>query len=280
MTSERRHAYAMVAPAVVLLASVSLLPVLAAVWLSLQRWILVFGERRFAGLENYRYLLSDDRFLSAFGHTASFTLVAVTIELALAIPIALVLDAPLRGRSLLRALVLLPWAIPTAVAAKLWAWLFAPELGPLSGFVPDMLASPTLAMGAAILVDVWKTTPFVAFLVLAGLQSIPQDVYRAAAVDGASPARAFFSITLPLLRPSIALAVMFRALDAFRVFDVIYVLTEGGPANTTETLSIYAYKLLMRSGDFGYGSTVAVVTFALVIALALILLRLGKGARA
>ncbi len=126
----------------------------------------------------------------------------------------------------------------------------------------------------AILVDVWKTTPFVALLLLAGLQTIPEDLYRAAAIDGASRLRTFRSITLPMLRPAIAVTVVFRTLDAFRVFDAVYVLTEGGPANTTETLSIYAYKTLMRSGDFGYGSALAVATFFCVMAISVAYLRL------
>jgi multiple sugar transport system permease protein len=133
----------------------------------------------------------------------------------------------------------------------------------------NWLGSPGWSLAAAIVVDIWKTTPFVALLLLAGLQGIPADLYRAAKVDGASEWRAFRAITLPLLAPAIALAVLFRTLDALRVFDAIYVLTQGGPANTTESLSIYAYKMLMRSGDFGYGTTLAVATFALVLLVAL-----------
>jgi multiple sugar transport system permease protein len=136
-------------------------------------------------------------------------------------------------------------------------------------------------MHAAIVVDVWKTTPFVALLLLAGLQAIPADLYRAAELDGAGPVRAFLSITLPLLRPTIAIALIFRTLDAFRVFDAVYVLTDGGPANTTETLSIYAYKTLMRSGDFGYGSALSVVTFLCVMLISIAYLAaLGRRAEA
>ena len=157
----------------------------------------------------------------------------------------------------------------------MWAWLFNADYGLLHRILPavDWLGSPRIALHAAILVDVWKTTPFVALLLLAGLQAIPEEVLQAARVDGARPARVFFSIALPLLRPAILLAL----LDAFRVFDAIYVLTEGGPANATETLSIYAYKTLMRSGDFGYGSALSVATFACVVALGLVWLRvLGR----
>jgi multiple sugar transport system permease protein len=283
---ERRQAYLLVAPAVLVLAGVALYPILAAVWLSLHRFILVFGERRFTGLDNYAFLLSDARFWAALGNTAYFTLVAVTVELLLAVPLALLLHRAFPGRGLLRASVLVPWAIPTVVSARLWAWMFNPEYGLINRLLPggdiNWLGAPGYALHAAILVDVWKTTPFVALLVLAGLQGISEDLYKAARVDGASAWRAFRSITLPLLKPALLLALLFRSLDAFRVFDAIYVLTEGGPANTTETLSIYAYKTLMRSGDFGYGSALSVATFLCVVVLAAVWLRLlgrEEGAR-
>ncbi|QSQ12133.1 carbohydrate ABC transporter permease [Myxococcus landrumensis] len=275
---ERRQAYWLVAPAVGVLAGVALYPILAAMWLSLHRFILVFGEKRFVGWGNYAYLLGDARFWSALGNTAYFTLVAVTVELLLAVPLALLLQRAFPGRGLLRAAVLVPWAIPTVVSARLWAWMFNPDSGLINrlllGADINWLGSPGYALHAAILVDVWKTTPFVALLVLAGLQGISEDIYRAARVDGASAWRTFRSITLPLLKPALLLALLFRSLDAFRVFDAIYVLTEGGPANTTETLSIYAYKTLMRSGDFGYGSTLSVATFICVVVLAAVWLRL------
>ncbi|XXF77925.1 sugar ABC transporter permease [Myxococcaceae bacterium GXIMD 01537] len=275
---ERRQAYALVAPAVAVLAGVALYPILAAVGLSLQRFILVFQERRFIGLENYGFMLRDARFWAALGNTAYFTAVAVTVELLLAVPLALLLNRAFPGRGVLRAAALIPWAIPTVVSAKLWAWLFNPDYGLINRLLPgpgvNWLGAPGYALHAAIVVDVWKTTPFVALLVLAGLQGIPADVYRAARVDGASSWRTFRGITLPLLRPALLLALLFRALDAFRVFDAIYVLTEGGPANTTETLSIYAYKTLMRSGDFGYGSALSVATFLCVVLLALVFLGL------
>jgi multiple sugar transport system permease protein len=275
---ERRQAYLMIAPAVVILAGVAVYPILAAAWLSLHRMILVFHERRFTGLDNYAFLLRDARFWSALGNTAYFAVVAVALEIALGLGFALLLSAAVPGRGLLRAAILVPWAIPTVVSAKLWGWLFNPDYGLVTRVLPladvNLLGTPGYAMHAAILVDVWKTTPFVALLLLAGLQTIPEDLYRAAEIDGASRLRAFRSITLPLLRPTIAVTLVFRTLDAFRVFDAVYVLTEGGPANTTETLSIYAYKTLMRSGDFGYGSALSVATFFCVMAISVVYLRL------
>jgi multiple sugar transport system permease protein len=274
--SQRRQAAVLAAPATAVLAAVAVAPVLGAVWISLHRSILVFHEQRFTGLANYRFLISDARFWSALGTTAYFTAAAVAVELLLGTAVALLLDS---SKGLFRAAVLLPWAIPTAVSARLWAWLFNADYGLLHRLAPgiDWLGSPRVALHAAILVDVWKTTPFVALILLAGLQAIPAEVLKAARVDGAGPARILFSITLPLLRPAILLALLFRSLDAFRVFDAIYVLTEGGPANSTETLSIYAFKTLMRSGDFGYGSALSVATFACVLLIGLaFVLALGR----
>ena len=271
-----RQGALMAAPAAAVLAGVALVPVLAALWLSLHRSIVIFHEERFVGLSNFRFLLQDPRFWSALRTTAYFTAVAVAVELLLGLPVALLLQ---RGKGLLRAAVLLPWAIPTAVSARMWAWLFNADYGLLHRLAPsiDWLGSPATALHAAILVDVWKTTPFVALILLAGLQTIPEAVYEAAHVDGASKARIFTGVTLPLLKPAILVALLFRSLDAFRVFDAIYVLTEGGPANATETLSIYAYKTLMRSGDFGYGSALSVATFACVLVLGLLFVRvLGR----
>jgi trehalose/maltose transport system permease protein len=270
LNREAKSGAVLAAPAFLVLAGVAVAPVLAALWLSLHRSILVFHEQRFVGLLNFRYLLADDRFWAALRTTGYFTAVAVSVEVLLGLPLALLLQ---RSGGLFRAAMLLPWAVPTAVSARLWAWLFNPNYGLLHRALPgiDWLGSPGLALHAAILVDVWKTTPFVALLLLAGLQAIPDEVYQAARVDGATPFRIFRSITLPLLRPALLLALLFRSLDAFRVFDVIYVLTEGGPGNATETLSIYAYKTLLRAGDFGYGSTLAVATFACVACIGVLL---------
>ncbi len=284
VATERRQGYGLVAPAVLALLGVAGYPIASAVWLSLHRLILVFHDRRFIGAGNYSFLVHDDRFWSALGNTAYFALVAVPIELVLGLLFALLLNSATPARGALRAAVLVPWAIPTVVSAKIWAWLFSPDLGPLHRVVSpsvNWLGTPGYAMHAAILVDVWKTTPFVALLLLAGLQSIPAHLYEAARVDGASSWRTFRAITLPLLGPAVLLASLFRMLDAFRVFDLIYVLTEGGPANTTETLSIYAYKTLMRSGDFGYGSALAVATFICVMSISALYLRLvGRGLEA
>lgn len=276
--SDRHLALLLVAPAVLLLAGVALYPIIATLWLSLHRSILVFHEHRFIGADNWLALAADDRFWSALRTTLFFVLMAVSLELILGLLFALLLHQPLRGRGLLRASVLVPWAIPTVVAARLWSWLFNPDHGLLLALLAkpgaNWLGTPGPALWAAIAVDVWKTTPFVALILLAGLQAIPPELSKAAQLDGAGGLRIFWSITLPLLRPALAVAAVFRGLDAMRVFDAVYVLTGGGPANTTETLSIYAYKTLLRSGDFGYGSTIALATFACVALLAALYLRL------
>jgi multiple sugar transport system permease protein len=268
---EVRHGALLAAPAAAALAAVALAPLAATAWLSLRRRIVVLGEDRFVGLANYARLAGDARFWGALWNTAYFTGVAVALELLLALPLALALHHALRGRGALRAAVLVPWILPTAVAAKLWALLLQPDYGLAGrlGATGSVLGSPALALHAAIAVDVWKTTPFVALILLAGLQGIPEDLVRAARVDGASRLRIFRSITLPLLRPAILLALLFRGLDAFRVFDAVFVLTEGGPGHSTETLSLYAHKTLLRAGDLGYGAALALVTFACVAALAL-----------
>ena len=256
-------AWPLIAPALAVLTAVAVVPVLAAIWLSFHRSIVLFHDAHFIGIDHYRFLARDPRFWAALRTTAWFTVCAVALEVALALPLALLLRT---SGGLFRAAVLVPWAVPTAVSAKLFAWIFNPDYGLLR---VDWLSSPRAALHVAIAIDVWKTTPFVALLLLAGLQAISADIVNAARVDGASPARIFFSMTLPLLRPQLALAVLLRGLDAFRVFDAIYVLTEGGPGHSTETLSIYAYKTLMRSGDFGYGATLSVATFACVLLLGL-----------
>lgn len=283
ITRERLRGYAFVVPVVAAFAAVAFVPIALAAWLSLRRHVLVFHEDRFVGLANYRVLLHDPRFFSALGNTAYFTVVSVALELLIGLPIALLLQRTFRGRGLLRAAVLVPWALPSVVSARMWAWLFNPDYGLVTRFLPgedrDLLGVPVLAMHAAIVADVWKSTPFVTLLLLAGLAAIPDEVYRAARVDGARPWRIFVSVTLPLLRPAVLVTTLFRALDALRVFDTIFVLTAGGPASTTETLSVYAYKTMMHSGDFGYGSTLAVATFVLVGAVsALYLTTIGRSA--
>lgn len=250
-----------------LIGAVAIFPVLYVFYLSLHRRVLTFNISTFVGIDNYSFLLRDPRFWNALKNTAYFTGVSVTLEIILGLSIAVLLNRAFRGRGVMRAVVLVPWAIPTVVSARMWEWIYNPDFGILNFiFRTDInwLGSTFWAMNAAVFMDVWKTTPFVVLLLIAGLQVIPGDLYRAARVDGAGSWYIFRKITLPLLMPVVLVALIFRTLDAFRVFDAVYILTGGGPANTTETLSIYAYKVLFQLLQFGYGSTLSVVVFLCV----------------
>ncbi len=257
----------MVLPATAALALVAAYPILLVFWFSLQHKSPVFDISEFIGLANYQALFAEPRFWNALGNTAYFTGVSVVLEMALGLAVALLLNRFFRGRGLMRAVVLVPWAIPTVVSARMWEWMYNSDFGIfnyLLGTQINWLGDPFWAMNAAIFMDVWKTTPFVALLLTAGLQVIPRELYAAARLDGAAAWAGFRRITLPLLWPTMLVVLLFRTLDAFRVFDAIYVLTGGGPANTTETLSIYAYKSLFQTLQFGYGSAIAVIVFLCV----------------
>lgn len=251
-------------PALSILSVVTIYPILYGFWLSLHRRLFIFNINEFIGLKNYIFLLKDERFWNAFKNTLYFTSISVSLELLVGLAIAILLNRRFKGKGAMRSIILIPWAIPTVVSAKMWEWIYNPDFGILNyllGTKINWLGDPFLALNAAIFMDVWKTTPFVVLLLMAGLQSIPQELYKAARVDGASNWCIFKTITLPLLKPAILVVLLFRTLDAFRIFDAIYVLTGGGPANTTETLSIYAYKILFQTLQFGYGSTVALTVF-------------------
>ena len=256
-----------VAPALVLLLLVTVYPVFSVLYLSLQRKLLIFNISKFVGLDNYGFLLRDDRFWNALKNTAYFTAASVSLELLLGLAIAILLHRSFRLKGPARALVLIPWAIPTVVSAKMWEWMYNTDFGILNyliGSKVNWLGDPFWAINSAVFMDVWKTTPIVVILLTAGLQVIPRELYQAAKIDGAGSWEIFRRITLPLLKPVILIVLIFRTLDAFRVFDAIYVLTGGGPANTTETLSIYAYKVLFQTLQFGYGSTLSVVVFVCI----------------
>jgi multiple sugar transport system permease protein len=280
LVPERLWGYLLVSPAVALLLLFAVAPIVESVWLSLHRRLPIFNIDEFVGFQNYVLLFQDDRFWSACATTVYFTAVSVTIELALGLAMAVLLDGGSaevgRWRGGRRVIMLVPWAIPTVVSARMWEWLYHPEYGLLNylllsaGLITQpiiWLGSPTAAIHAAILMDVWKATPFAALLLLAGLQTTPRDLYMAARVDGAGRWATFRHVTLPLLLPIIVVVASFRTMDAFRVFDAVYVLTGGGPGNSTETLSIYAYKTLFQTLQFGYGSAITSAMFLMVLSL-------------
>lgn len=240
----------------------------------------------FVGLGQYSSVLSDPATWAALGHTIIFTIISVVVELILGLAIAILINKAFFGRGLVRAAILIPWAVPTAVSALMWkfmydgqngifAYIFA-KLG-LIHSMTDLLTSPVGAMFSTIFADVWKTTPYMALLLLAGLQTIPSSLYEASSIDGATKWKQFINITLPLLKTSILVALLFRTLDAFRVFDLIFVLTGGGPANSTQVISLLAYKVMIQQSDFGTGSALAVIIFICVAIISIIYIKfLGR----
>ena len=282
---DRRTAVAFVAPGLGVIALVALAPMLWTAWESLHLhdlrmpWL----GRPFVGLANYVDVFGDPRFHAAIAHTAFFTAASVSIELVLGLVLALAMSRAVHGRGAVRVLVLLSWATPTVVAALLWRFMFESRTGVVNvwlagaGLVDSnfvWFADPQAAWLPIILADVWKMTPFVALLLLAGLEGIDPALYEAARMDGASPWRQLREITLPLLRPALLVAVLFRTLDAFRVFDLVYVLTAGGPGTSTEPISLYTFTALLQHLRFGYGSALSVIIFLVTFILALAYIRL------
>jgi ABC-type sugar transport system permease subunit len=282
--SERRLALWLVAPAIMFLVVGSLLPIALTAWEALHQndlrlpWL----GRPFVGAANFVEAVQDPRFLAALVHTVAFATVTVPLEVALGLALALLMHTAVRGRAFIRLTVLLPWAIPSVVAALVWRFMFDGQAGiltaplrsaGLAGESFDWFVHPLAAwvpIGAA---DIWKTTPFVAILLLAGLQTIDPSLHEAAQIDGAGAWRRFTTITLPLLRPALVVAVAFRTLDALRLFDVAYVLTGGGPGTATETVSLYAFIALMQRLRFGYGSALSVAVFLLTFTASLVYVR-------
>ena len=279
-----RSAWLFLAPMLVTLLLVAAWPLLRTVFFSftdanlsdLTGW-------SFVGLSNYIYLFQDPLWWRAVANTLVFTIVSVGIETVLGLIIALTLNAHMPGRGLLRAAVLIPWAIPTVVSAKMWGWMLHDLYGVMNAMLMGVgiidaplawLADPTLSMVSIVAVDVWKATPFMALLILAALQVLPQEVYEAARVDGVHPLKVFFRITLPLIRPALLVAVIFRGLDALRVFDIIYVLT--GNSENTASMSVYARQQLVDFQDVGYGATAATCLFLIIAMVTMLVITLGK----
>jgi ABC-type sugar transport system permease subunit len=237
----------------------------------------------FVGLDNYAEIMASERFWTAAGHTLYFTVTSTAAELVLGIGLALLLAAPLKLRWLLRSVVILPWALPTIVNGAMWRWLLNAEYGVVNAVLTQLhlqdgyrswLGSPFLALNMVVVADVWKNTSLVAFFLLAGLQTIPRELYEAARVDGAGPVSSFFRITLPLLVPTIAIVLVLRTIEAFKVFDIVFVMTGGGPASGTETITYFTYLQAFSGQRFGFGSALAYLTVLAILVLAVIYLRL------
>ncbi len=280
----RRTAWLFLAPMLVVLAAVAGWPLLRTVWFAFTDAML-FDMRSygFAGLLNFRYLATDPDWWQAVWNTLIFATVSVALETVLGLVIALVLDAKIRGRGALRAGMLIPWAIPTVVSAQMWGWMLHDQFGVINavllalGIIAEpwaWVADPRLALWSVVAVDVWKTTPFMALLLLAALQLVPGSVYEAARVDGLGPVGMFFRMTLPLIRPALVVAILFRALDALRVFDLMYVLTGNSPS--TASMSVYARQQLVDFQDVGLGSAAATFLVLIIAACAALIIVAGR----
>ena len=274
--SERRLAFWLIGPAVVLMLAVTAYPIVYAVWLSLQRYNLAApDDTRFVWFDNYATILSDRYWWTAFVVTLAVTVVSVAIEFVLGMALALVMHRTIFGRGVVRTAVLIPYGIVTVAASYSWYYAWTPGTGYLANLLPTGSAPlteqlPSLAI--VVLAEVWKTTPFMALLLLAGLALVPQDLLNAAQVDGAGPWRRLTKVILPLIKPAILVALLFRTLDAFRIFDNIYVLTGG--ANDTGSVSILGYDNLFKAFNLGLGSAISVLIFLTVAVIAFIYIKI------
>ena len=283
--ARERLAWILVAPSILVVALVALYPLAQSFRLSFTN--ARFGSPRpevYVGFDNYLRLLRDDVFLAALQHTIVFTVASVAIETVLGIVVALIINSNFQGRGVVRTSMLIPWAIPTVVSSQLWRFMYNQDNGVINDLLVNRfgildqpvawIANPQTSLPAIIAVDVWKTTPFMALLLLAGLQIIPNDVYEAATVDGANKWQQFWQITLPLLRPALLVALIFRTLDAFRVFDVVFVMK--GAALDTITLAIYARQTMIDEQFLGRGAAASVLIFLCIALLVVIYTRLVR----
>lgn len=258
-------------------------PIAYSFYLSLHKIILGLPGlgRPFIGLENYRDLLNDKVALHSLINTFLFVFTSTFFEVVFGLIIALVINRHFRGRGTVRAAILVPWAIPTVVSSQMWRFIFNDKYGLLNFIVygsdtsayTAWLAHPVGAFAAIVIADVWKTSSFAGLLILAGLQIIPDELYEAARIDGASSWQQFRKITLPLVKPAILIALLFRTMDAFRVFDLVFVMTQGGPADSTNVLQFYGYKKIFAEGLMGYGSTISVLVFFITFIISMIYIK-------
>ncbi|WP_445166531.1 carbohydrate ABC transporter permease [Mycolicibacterium sp. Dal123E01] len=274
--SQRKLAYLLITPAVVLMLAVTTYPIVYALWLSLQRYNLASpADTKFIWFENYQTILTDKYWWTAFVITVVITVISVAIEFVLGMALALVMHRTIFGKGLVRTAILIPYGIVTVAASYSWYYAWTPGTGYLANLLPDGSAPLTQqipSLAVIILAEVWKTTPFMALLLLAGLALVPEDLLKAAEVDGAGPWTRLTKVTLPLIKPAILVALVFRTLDAFRIFDNIYVLTGG--ANDTASVSILGYDNLFKAFNIGLGSAISVLVFLTVAVIAFIYIKL------
>lgn len=269
----------LISPGLLFLAVISYYPILDTVWTSLhQGSVLPTRSETWVGLENYQTVIDDDSFWNAFKVSMIYTFVSVPIEMVLGLGLAVLINRNFRGRYVALGAILFPWALPTIINAEIFAWLFHGQYGVINDILVrigildetfSFLAKPDAALYSMLFVTIWKTTSFVALILLAGLQSIPSDLYEAAKIDGASKIRRFWHVTLPLLKPVILVALIFRTLPAFQVFGLPYGLTDGGPGESTTTLVLWAHRKTFNSLNFSEGAAAAnlITIMALIICL-------------
>ena len=270
----------LIAPTLLVLLSLSIYPLIYSVTISLQTQT---AEGSRWSVSNFTRLFSDSFFLTSLIHTLFYATAALTLEFLIGLGLALLLNSQLRGRGFFRATLLVPMMLPTVVVGVVWRLMLNPNFGAINGTLKQFgfdtekltwTASPRLAMLSVIAVDVWQWTPFVFLVLLAGLQAIPQEPYEAALIDGSSRWQTFRYVTLPLLKPAILIALLLRTMDLLRVFDQIFILTEGGPGFATETVSLYIYRTAFRFFDFGYAAAMSFILLALTNVISMIYIRL------
>lgn len=277
---DRKFGYTLVAPAVIVLLAITVYPLVYNVWNSLHHDVVTSGvPPTFAGFANYQRIFTDNLFVPSLVRTVGFTVVSVAVETVIGLALALALNQRFAGRGLVRAAVFIPWAVPTVVSAQLWKNMFDPQYGFVNYLLTTLhlplanttwLGQTSTAWAAILVADAWRNTPFMAIVLLAGLQVIPGDIYEAARIDGATAWQTFRRLTLPLIKPALMVALVFRTLQSFLIFDVVYNMTGGGPGDSTSVLSYLNYQAFLVDFDFGYGGaiSVALVVFALLIAAA------------
>ncbi len=276
---DRRFGYGLVAPAVIVLLAITAFPLVYNIWNSFHHVDYLFPAAlgTFAGVDNYKEMFSGGQFLPSLYRTLGFTAVSVAVEFAIGMALALALNRKFHGRPIVRAAILIPWAVPTVVSGLLWKSMFDPQNGFVNYILTELhlplahttwLGQTWTAWGAILVADAWRNTPFVALLLLAGLQVIPRDVYEAAKIDGAGTLRTFRQITLPILMPAIVVALIFRTLSSFLIFDVIYAMTNGGPGDSTQVLAYLNWFSMFSESNYGLGAaiSVALMVMSLIIA--------------
>lgn len=288
MEESRRSGWTLVLPAAVLVAFVLVYPVVQSIVISVIQGTTPgsSGGQRFVWFENYGKIFANPIFWTSAGNTLVFTGITIPAELVLALGLSVMLNKAFRGRGLVRLAVLFPWALPTALNALIWRWMYNSEFGVfnsillqahLTGKPVDWLGKIPLAMISMAIVSIWKTSSFMALIILAGLQTIPEELYEAGVMDGTRPWTAFWRITLPIVRPTVLVALLLRSMDALRAFDLPFNLTRGGPVDSTQTLSLYAYKVIFEYTQFNLGAGVTIVQFLIILALSLGYIRFMRG---